>query len=82
MTRSEMTGPGCDRPSLVTVHENLREDGLDLPRDDYTLVNAEGQPVRSDRCLNFVLDEYRTLGTVKSEWRFVQNCNLVFPVMI
>lgn len=79
MSWTEMISPGSDKPCLSKVHENLTEDGLEFSRNEYTLLNPEGQPVRSDRCLNYVLDRYRTLGNVESDWRVVQNCNLVFP---
>lgn len=78
MSWNEMIGPGCDKPTLAKVHENLTEDGLDLSRNEYTLINAEGQPVRSDRCFNHVLNDYRALSNGQSDWRVVRSCGLVF----
>lgn len=77
MSWGEMIGPGCDKPTLAMVHENRTEDGLDLSRNEYTLINAEGQPVRSDRCFNHVLNNYRALGNGQSDWRVVRSCGLV-----
>lgn len=69
MSTTDIIGHGSDQPTLTKVHDNLIEDGLDVTRDQYTLIDPEGRPVRSDRTLNYVLAEYRELGISKSHWR-------------
>lgn len=71
MAWADMIGSTGDLPSLDKVHANLKEDGLDVERDKYILVTPEGLPVRSDRCLNYVLEGYRQRGVPASEWNIV-----------
>lgn len=63
-----MVGHGSDQPTLARVHDNLTEDGLDIERDRYTLLNPEGQPVRSDRTFNYLLHRYVERGDSESHW--------------
>lgn len=71
MSWDEMVPSGGVAPSLNQVHVNLVEDGLDVERDEYTLYDPEGAPVRSDRCLNYLLGRCLKQGVAEAEWKVV-----------
>lgn len=71
MTWAEMVPSGASTPSLSQVHTNLVEDGLNVECDQYTLYDPDDAPVRSDRCLNFLLKRCLKKGVVEAEWKVV-----------
>lgn len=82
MSWDEMVPSGGVAPSLNQVHVNLVEDGLDVERDEYTLYDPEGAPVRSDRCLNYLLGRCLKQGVAEAEWKVVIDGRfIVFAVL-
>lgn len=76
MSWAEMIPSGDELPSLKQVHVNLMEDGLDIKWNQYTLYDPEGIPVRSDKCLNYLLGCCLKKGVVEVEWMVVVDSRL------